>query len=362
MNVLATVLIPTHSHGPLLRLAAAGVLTQTVGDLELFIVLDGADTVTKAVAGEIAAADRRVRLYDFPKGERHGEAHRHRALQDARGEIVCYLSDDDLWFPDHVEYMATLLVDAGFANSMAVAIQPDGSYENLFGDIARPAVRRRLVDDPASNFIGLCNAGHTLAAYRSLGEGWQPAPSDVPTDLFMWRRFLSNSAISTRSGGRPTALHFAASRRKGASPSQRLEELTRWSEDLADPVWRDRFRLEVFEFIREQRASQLEWLEVERARLELALETTASDWAFAQTAMAEMAQDGARLIRLLEESAGHWHDAQAVIASLEQERVRLAAALVGAEDRIDQLSQVRRSLIGRWRRSADRAPARPGDR
>ena len=47
--VRATVLIPTHSHGPLLRLAAESALAQTVADLEVFIVLDGADGVTAAV-------------------------------------------------------------------------------------------------------------------------------------------------------------------------------------------------------------------------------------------------------------------------------------------------------------------------
>jgi hypothetical protein len=234
--------------------------------------------------------------------------------------------------------------------------------ENLFGDIARPSFRRLLVDDAASNFIGLCNAGHTLAAYRSLDHGWQPAPPDVPTDLFMWRRFLANPAIPTRSGGRPTALHFAAARRREMSPAQRLEELARWSSRLADPVWRTEFRMGVFEFIREQRADQIERLEMEQVRLQQALEVTASDWASAQAAMAEMAGESARLYGLLEQSAGHWHEAQATIASLDQERARLAAALVEADRHIEQAAARRRPIIGRLRRLAGRASVRRGDR
>jgi hypothetical protein len=362
--VLATVLIPTHSHGPLLRLAAATVLSQTVTDLELFIVLDGADAETREVAKEIADTDPRVRLFDFPKGERHGEAHRHLALQDARGGIVCYLSDDDLWFPDHVEYMAGLLSGADFANAMVAAIQPDESMENLFGDIGRPGVRRRLVEDAASNFIGLCNAGHTLAIYRSMSEGWQPAPPDVPTDLFMWRRFLANPSISTRSGGRPTSLHFAAARRREMSPAERLEELTRWSRRLADPVWRNEFRVGVFEFIREQRAEQLERLEVEQERLQQALEVTASEWASAQAAMAGVAGENARLFGLLEQSAGHWREAQETIAALDQERARLLAALAEAHRQNEQaVADGRRRIMGGLgRRLAGRARARRGDR
>jgi GalNAc5-diNAcBac-PP-undecaprenol beta-1,3-glucosyltransferase len=358
--VLATVLIPTHSHGPLLRLAAATALTQTVTDLEIFIVLDGADAATSQVAREIAASDTRVRLFDYPKGQRHGEAHRHLALEAARGEIVCYLSDDDLWFPDHVEYMAGLLSGADFANSMVAAIQPDESMENLFGDIGRPSVRRRLVEDAASNFIGLCNAGHSLAAYRSMSGGWQPAPPDIPTDLFMWRRFLANPSISATSGGRPTALHFAAARRREASPAERLEELTRWSRRLADPVWRNEFRMGVFEFIREQRAEELERLEVEQVRLQKALEVTASDWASAQAAMAELAEENARLFGLLEQSAGHWHEAQATIAALDEERARLSAVLIEADRRAAAAGS--HPFIGRLRRLAARVRARQGDR
>jgi hypothetical protein len=57
-----------------------------------------------------------VRFFDFPKGERLGEAHRHVALQEPRGRIVTYLSDDDLLLPSHVAEMSRLLVDANFAH------------------------------------------------------------------------------------------------------------------------------------------------------------------------------------------------------------------------------------------------------
>lgn len=41
----------------------------------------------------------RFHVLDRPKGTRHGELYRHEALQVAKGKFVCYLSDDDLWFP-----------------------------------------------------------------------------------------------------------------------------------------------------------------------------------------------------------------------------------------------------------------------
>ena len=92
---LATVLIPTYNHGSLLRYSVASALRQTVRDLEIFIVGDGVPDATREIVAELQH-DPRVRFFDNPKGPRHGELHRHAALRQASGEIVCYLSDDDL--------------------------------------------------------------------------------------------------------------------------------------------------------------------------------------------------------------------------------------------------------------------------
>src|SRR5262249_18307632 len=105
----ATVLIPTHDHGPTLLRAARSALAQSVEELELFIVGHGAPDVAREVVAELMAEDRRVRFFDNPKGPRHGEILRHAALAHARGRIVCYLSDDDLWLPDHLATMGRLL-------------------------------------------------------------------------------------------------------------------------------------------------------------------------------------------------------------------------------------------------------------
>src|SRR6185437_15846190 len=99
VSTAATVLIPTHDHGRTLLRSVPSALAQTVSELEVFVVGDGVPDETRELMTELAAADNRVRFFDNPKGERHGEAHRHAALQEARGEIVCYLSDDDVWLP-----------------------------------------------------------------------------------------------------------------------------------------------------------------------------------------------------------------------------------------------------------------------
>ena len=102
---------------------------------------------------ELTAADPRVRWFDNPKGPRHGELHRHAALQEARGEIVCYLCDDDLWLPDHVERMRALLDGARLRVHAPVLDRPRGR-DPLLQDRPAPAVLpralpRRREPDPA---------------------------------------------------------------------------------------------------------------------------------------------------------------------------------------------------------------------
>lgn len=231
--VRATVVIPSHRHGPLLGLAARTTLQQTVADLEVFIVLDGSDQSTREVADELAATDHRVRLFDNPKGLRHGEAYRHTALAEATGPIVCYLSDDDLWFPDHVEYLEERLGHADFAHSRSAIVTPDGEVTLLsVGDLSDPRHRQRLL--AGDNFIPLSSAAHTLACYQELAVGWSPAPDGVPTDLAMWQKFASNPAIRMSSGNRITLLNVPSAGREAMSLDARHGELERLASRLGD--------------------------------------------------------------------------------------------------------------------------------
>jgi len=92
----ATVLIPTHDRPECLRHSIASAQAQSLDDFELFVIGDGVTDATRAVMTELAAADPRIRFFDFPKGPRRGEVHRHTALAEAAGRFVAYLGDDDV--------------------------------------------------------------------------------------------------------------------------------------------------------------------------------------------------------------------------------------------------------------------------
>jgi len=227
VSLAATVLIPTHDHGPLLLHSVPSALAQTVTELEVLVVGDGVPDETRELMAGLVAGDERVRFFDNPKGERHGEAHRHAALQEARGEIVCYLSDDDVWLPDHVEELQRLLARADVAHTLSFAIDV-GRLHVVRQDLAREFHRQVLLGGESR--IHLSITGHTMELYRRLPGGWQPTPPGIYTDLYFWQRLLSLSGTQAASGTRPTVLHFPSDLRLGWSIEERIAEIDRWNE------------------------------------------------------------------------------------------------------------------------------------
>jgi GalNAc5-diNAcBac-PP-undecaprenol beta-1,3-glucosyltransferase len=245
MSLAATVLVPTHDHAETLLRSVRSALAQTVEEIEVFIVGDGAPDRTREIAAELSAEDQRVRFFDNPKGERHGELHRHAALQEARGEIVCYLADDDLWLPAHVEEMRRLLDGADFAHSLAFWLDVDGKARPLRVDLGLPHFRELL--QSGENRVPLSCAAHTLELYRRLPTGWRPAPRSIFSDLYMWQQILAVPGCRARSGSRATALSLPTPAREGWSAEQRLDELDTWSVRLAEPGLEESLRTQVLE-------------------------------------------------------------------------------------------------------------------
>jgi glycosyltransferase involved in cell wall biosynthesis len=228
----ATILIPTHRHVELLPFALRSALGQDGVEIEVFVVGDGVEDATRA-AMEPFLRDARVRFFDFPKGDRLGEAHRHIALQEARGRIVTYLSDDDLLLPNHVIEMSRLLEDANFAHPSPVVVNLDGRVDHLQIDLSR----REFIDRMflGRSRIGLSGASHTRAAYDRLPHGWRPAPPDVYADLHMWLQWCAQPWFRGRTGRHVTVLHFPDPDRRHLTSEQRVAELESWWERCREP-------------------------------------------------------------------------------------------------------------------------------
>lgn len=252
-SLSATVVIPTSiDRGPTLALAVDSVLRQTVQDLEVLIIGDGVQEVTREAARSLERQDSRVRFIDHPKHARRGEPYRHQALQEARGRIVCYLCDRDLYLPDHVETMVGLLAEADFATTPVINLGYVGDLAKHAIDLAEAQDRKNLVEGRQNHGLSLSVIGHTLSAYRELPDGWTETPKGTWTDLYFGRKFAANPRFRCVTGVRPTVLYFPHGVHPGWSTAQRFEELILWHRRLSDPAEVRRIREELYQiYVRE---------------------------------------------------------------------------------------------------------------
>ena len=259
----ATVIIPTFNHGETLHWALKSALAQTVREIQVIVVGDGAGDGPRAIIDGLS--DERIHYVSFPKGERHGEAWRHEVICRGTAPLICYLSDDDLWFDDHIAQMlATVGPEGYFAHTMAAIIPHPGGQlpEPLVCDLTRAAHRRVILE--VQNLIPLSTAGHGIDIYLRSG-GWKPAPLSEFSDLHMWRRIIR--AELKRVGDRkpaglrslliPTTLHFPSPTRNSLTIQKRCAELEVWFDKLSTQRFPERIRCDVLEKVAKDYARTL---------------------------------------------------------------------------------------------------------
>lgn len=228
----ATILIPTFRHAALVPFSIRSALDQQGASVEVFVVGDGVEDDTRAAIRDLDG-DERLRFFDFAKGERHGELHRHEALREATGRIVCYLSDDDLLLRDHAAEMALLLEDADFAHSVSARLAVDGTLEYFPWNFSRPEFVEVGLGRKAS--IGLTGTAHTLEAYRRLPHGWRTTPPGGPTDHYMWRQWLELPGFRGAMSDRLTYLTFPDPWWGQLPPEDRTAALEDWFRRSREP-------------------------------------------------------------------------------------------------------------------------------
>lgn len=238
-----TIIIPTFDHGETLRFALDSIAGQTVQDFEVFVIGDGVPEMHKRWIREAVSGDARFAFVDHPKHERRGEPYRHEVLKRARGKVVCYMTDRDIWLPTHLEQMRSLLAAKDYAHSLPLHILPDASLRVFACDLQSPGYRY-MMSTVMDNRMPFSCFAHTREAYFKLAEGWATTPSDQWTDLHMWRKFLTRSDLHGISGTSATAVTFPTPPRKDWTMAQRIAELTRWAERLGTPAGRIDFERE----------------------------------------------------------------------------------------------------------------------
>jgi glycosyltransferase involved in cell wall biosynthesis len=127
-----SVLMPTYNSAPTLRRAATSALDQDLRDLELLIVDDASRDDTNSVAGELAAADSRVRVITLPQNRGKPFA-MNTATAEARGRWIAVLDADDWYAPDRLSALIRC------AEQRQVELVADNQF--LYDDGAAQVVR-----------------------------------------------------------------------------------------------------------------------------------------------------------------------------------------------------------------------------
>lgn len=248
----ATVVIPTFGPAPFLRHAIASAQAQTIRELEICVILDGSPQEMDAMVEDLAAKDRRIRPFHFSKASRTGEIHRAEVIPLTSGRIICYLSHDDVWFPNHVEVVERELAGVGFTHTLHAVAGLGEAFgeiiEVLWGDLSVPEIRQRMLHlEQPINYFGLSCGAHTREAYLALPEGWSVTPQWLPTDLGMWRKFLSSANIRSSSIQAVTSLHFPAPLWTSTHSADAFSlELERYQQRLKDSGFVSSLQQQVF--------------------------------------------------------------------------------------------------------------------
>ena len=244
MGKLATVIIPTTGdRGALLPYSVGTVLNQTVYDIEVFIIGDGVNDLTRKMVYQLIEKDERVRFYDHPKDERRGEIYRHEALKQASGEVIFYLCDRDLMLPFHIEITLGFTKKYNFVSSRPYNMKMDNTVRVNQRLHVRPSRKPKeffsrdefFKSEKGSGIVLSCVA-HTLELYKKLPYGWRTTPDGFYTDQYMLQQILSDQNCRPYFGVYPPSImYFSRGLFPGIPTLDRVGELKKWYKFIEDP-------------------------------------------------------------------------------------------------------------------------------
>ena len=231
------IILPTHARAHTIGCSIEAVLQQTHARFVLHVVGDGCDDATAAAV--LACDDPRLRFHRLPKARGYGYANRNRVLAAARGQFIAYATDDDLWFPDHLEIALRALERDGLE---LVALRPvhvefpDALDPHFFAfDWRRPRVPTALL---RNWFIGGPIVVHRRRLFDRLGYWDERLARFGDREFFnRVRRAATTAYVDVPSVVRFYALHWERHYRGLAEAPQR-----RYLAALRDAEWCRRVR------------------------------------------------------------------------------------------------------------------------
>lgn len=127
----------------------------------------------------------------------------------------------------HLKKLLLEAAGADFTNVPPVFVSGADEVWAIPTDLSLQSNRDWHLTKELQNSISLSGVIHTRQSYLSLKEGWTPTPEDVPwTDLYMWRKFIENPEVTTKTSSYSTVVQFLGGPR--LSWDDRVTQAKRW--------------------------------------------------------------------------------------------------------------------------------------
>jgi glycosyltransferase involved in cell wall biosynthesis len=151
---LVSVIVPTYNRADLVSRAIESVLDQTYDNFELLVVDDASTDDTETIVRSYD--DERVTYFCHQKNRRVSAA-RNTGIEQASGQYLAFLDDDDEWFPTKVEQQVDHLEAADAAVGMVYCWMEYHDGEKPIRDY-RPQVEGEIFEETIGGQpIGACS-------------------------------------------------------------------------------------------------------------------------------------------------------------------------------------------------------------
>lgn len=181
------VIMPTYNRHQEIRSAIKSVLEQTFGDYELIVVNDGGTSDCQRVVDSFHSE--KIRYLEVRHG---GLSHAlNQGVLNSRSRYICYLDDDDLYYPDHLETVASALESSGkkvvYTDGCRVTLKKEGQ---ILQQVARE-VAYSVDFNPGMlsewNYLPILCVGHRRDCVEKIGLFETELGNMMDWDL--WVRF-----------------------------------------------------------------------------------------------------------------------------------------------------------------------------
>jgi glycosyltransferase involved in cell wall biosynthesis len=202
---LVTVVMAAYNRAEVLRHALASAIGQSYRNTEILVIGDACTDDSQQVVAATAAGDERVRWRNLETNFGSQAGPNQAGLDSARGELIAYLGQDDLWRRDHLALAVADLERSGADATSTVTsmVWP------------RPVRTRRFFSPTPGEFVPTSSLVHGRRAGEAAG-GWRDHRKTVrPPDLdFLARLGEAGSRFSrVRALG---VVKFASAQRRGS--------------------------------------------------------------------------------------------------------------------------------------------------